>query len=202
MQLLDVQVGEPFDMARNILTALGHTQSSSATNPSAAFDILCPKTTSTASPNTLSSRFGLGVFPLHTECAHWPVPPRYLVLCCLNPGGRADTSILDLSTLLSDLKREAGRIPLLCNRGRRSLHVTLYDRSTDGWRYDTSCLVPVTNEGRELLQEVAVRVSSGVRQTVRWTPGRVAVIDNWREAHGRHDAVCTSGRRLLRMVIK
>src|SRR6185436_2134964 len=42
---------------------------------------LAPRVSGT--PNTYSGIFGLGRFPFHTDLAHWPVPPRYLVLRCI-----------------------------------------------------------------------------------------------------------------------
>lgn len=189
-------------MARAIQDKLHLGPGRSAIDRSLPFDILSPKSTSAARSNTLSSRFGLGAFPPHTECAHWPVPPRFLVLCCLADGGRADTSIIDLVSVLGDLQTEAALVPLLCNRGRRSFHVTFYDSATGHWRYDTSCLAPMTSEGVELAEEVALRLTRGRARPVNWVPGQVALIDNRREAHGRDDAQLTSGRRLLRMVIE
>src|ERR1700720_1820892 len=58
-------------------------------NPSPIREIQ-PQTLEDATPNTLSSRFGLGQFPFHTDTAHWKIPARYLVLYCVcrGRGGR------------------------------------------------------------------------------------------------------------------
>src|SRR6266851_134174 len=46
--------------------------------------------------NTLSSRYGTGPFPLHTEAAYWPEPPHFLMLYCVSAfSGRQDTVMLD-----------------------------------------------------------------------------------------------------------
>lgn len=36
-----------------------------------------------STPNTYSGIFGLERFPFHTDLAHWPIPPRYLLLRCI-----------------------------------------------------------------------------------------------------------------------
>jgi hypothetical protein len=38
----------------------------------------------TAPPNTYSGIYGIDRFPFHTDLAHWRLPPRYLLLRCLN----------------------------------------------------------------------------------------------------------------------
>src|SRR5438876_672320 len=47
-----------------------------------------------ATPNSLSSRHGTGMFPFHTDAAHWRHPPDYLLLYCCNPGGANRVSLL------------------------------------------------------------------------------------------------------------
>ena len=41
---------------------------------------LKPRLQTEASPNIYSGNYGYGRFPLHTDLAHWCIPPRYLVL--------------------------------------------------------------------------------------------------------------------------
>ena len=53
-----------------------------------------------AAPHTLSSRYGLGAFPLHTDTAFWPLPARYLIMRILGDHSRP-TTILDFKTAFS-----------------------------------------------------------------------------------------------------
>src|SRR5882757_6334493 len=46
-------------------------------------------------PNNYSGIFGLNAFPLHTDMAHWPNPPRYLMLRCVKGHGEVSTDLLD-----------------------------------------------------------------------------------------------------------
>src|SRR5271166_474912 len=47
---------------------------------------IIPQTPETAMSGSLSSRYGLGMLPLHTDTAHWSRPCRYLVLACAEIG--------------------------------------------------------------------------------------------------------------------
>jgi len=62
-----------------------------------------------ANTNTLSSRYGMGAFPVHTEAAYLHKPPRFLLLYCIEPGrGGRTTVLLDgkaLSSRLPDVRR-------------------------------------------------------------------------------------------------
>ena len=58
-----------------------------------------PQPKERANPNTLSSRYGLGAFPFHTEAAYLSAPPRFLLLYCVHPGdGARPTLLLDASS--------------------------------------------------------------------------------------------------------
>ena len=45
-----------------------------------------------ASPNSYSGIYGTGAFPMHTDMAHWHLPPRYLLLRCVR--GHEDVKTL------------------------------------------------------------------------------------------------------------
>ena len=49
----------------------------------AEVQVLTPRHEATTSPNTYSGNFGIHAFPLHTDLAHWFLPPRYLALRCV-----------------------------------------------------------------------------------------------------------------------
>ena len=61
--------------------------------------VLKPQVSDDAPSNTLSSRYGIGAFPFHTETAYWYRPARFLVLHCSNPGsGTRPTLLVDTRT--------------------------------------------------------------------------------------------------------
>jgi hypothetical protein len=47
--------------------------------------LILPKRTG-SNAKSLSVRPGLGSFPMHTDSAHLPQPPRFVVLVCDSPG--------------------------------------------------------------------------------------------------------------------
>jgi hypothetical protein len=49
----------------------------------ATVQTLIPRKVSSSPPNTYSGNFGHAEFPLHTDLAHWALPPRYLLLRCI-----------------------------------------------------------------------------------------------------------------------
>lgn len=61
---------------------------------------LSPLSEAEAPPNTYSGTYDLREFPLHTDMAHWHVPPHYLLLRCVVPEPRVLTSLLSASQIL------------------------------------------------------------------------------------------------------
>src|ERR1035438_1267433 len=57
----------------------------------------------TAEPNTYSGNYGLGEFPLHSDLAHWTVPPQYLGLRCLSGIAGVHTKLLDGNDLIDGI---------------------------------------------------------------------------------------------------
>lgn len=53
-----------------------------------------------AAPNTYSGNFGVGEFPMHTDLAHWAIPPRYLVLRCIQGASEVSTGLIDGNVLI------------------------------------------------------------------------------------------------------
>ncbi len=70
---------------------------------------ICPQLRAEAKPNTLSSRYGMGPFPFHTDVAHWLLSARFVILYCQQPGsGARPTLLLDSwSWDLSEAQRRA-----------------------------------------------------------------------------------------------
>ena len=54
-------------------------------------------------PNTYSGNYGTDEFPLHTDMAHWAVPPRYLLLRCVIGAASVATRLLDGRQLVATI---------------------------------------------------------------------------------------------------
>src|SRR5216684_7723876 len=54
---------------------------------------LRPRDSNEVSRNQYSGHYGLGEFPLHSDLAHWTIPPRYFLLRCIVGGDDVFTRI-------------------------------------------------------------------------------------------------------------
>jgi len=150
---------------------------------------LTPKAAST--PNTYSGIFGLGRFPFHTDLAHWPVPPRYLLLRCVVGYGDVPTMLLDGRAVAEEVGSETmARALVRPRRPRRGEFrlLRLRQQSAEGdiIRWDEVYLKPASPVG----QDVSERIQAYL-ETCQSTPvamvadGDVLVLDNWRILHSR-----------------
>ena len=155
---------------------------------------LSPKRLPDAPPNTYSGNFGVDEFPLHTDLAHWAVPPRYVALRCLAGSRSVRTRLFDGRQLIGRfgvalLQRTLvqPRRPLV--NGRQLLRVldeVSNTARTRCLRWDDVYLRPAT--------EMSHRVVENVRRCLGDLPttdvilggrGDTIVFDNWRYLHGR-----------------
>ena len=147
--------------------------------------ILKPNSLDASEPNSYSGNFGLSEFPLHTDLAHWPIPPRYLALQCVLGSNKITTRLLDSEDIskavgASKLERTlarprrplAGEFPLLTLRSRGSV-----DTSTL-FRWDSIFIKPASSWSRGVFQEV-VDAIKGVQaqEVILKNPGDLLVVD-------------------------
>lgn len=111
-----------------------------------AVQVLTPKTQKQARRRSLSAIHGVGTQPLHTDGAHQPAPPDFVVL--------AASSASSTPTMLwrppDDLWwREHATVGVfLVDGGRRRFLATARDAS--GLRYDPVCMTPLDSHARRL----------------------------------------------------
>ena len=158
----------------------------------AEVQVLTPHHTAHATPNTYSGNFGTQAFPLHTDLAHWFLPPRYFALRCIIGSRQVSTSLVDVKDLISVVGRRNLTRALV--RPRRPLKhnrplLRLLSRREDGselFRWDSLFVVPATNESQVICETVAnVLASINPKEVWLENPGDTLIIDNWRMLHGR-----------------
>jgi alpha-ketoglutarate-dependent taurine dioxygenase len=160
-----------------------------------------------ATPNTYSGNYGRGEFPLHTDLAHWSLPPRFLVLRCVVGAKDVPTRLvdgLDLIEAIGELKMSRAIVqPRRPLAGRLSLLRLLDIRArAKVLRWDDLFIVPVTAEGKCAFE--AVRHHLAQTKSIEITlskPGDTLIVDNWRMLHGRAAALRVTTRRLDRAYI-
>lgn len=166
---------------------------------------LRPHGASSAPPNTYSGNFGIGEFPMHTDLAHWAVPPRYLALRCIQGSPEVATGIVDGNVLIGDLGRALLRRTLV--QPRRPLRngkqiLRLLDCFEDGdapiLRWDSIFLRPATANSEVAYKQVSEYIDSMVAENVvLLTPGDTLIVDNWRMIHRRSPVPATAENRRI-----
>ena len=125
---------------------------------------ISPQIASNALSNTLSSRYGLGPFPPHTDTAYWRTPARYLMLLCKNAGkGGRMTSLVDTSQWKLDRCDEAlltGAIYTV--HAARPFLATIAKRAATQLqiRYDRECMTPTSADAPAALKLVQSLLSN------------------------------------------
>jgi hypothetical protein len=144
------------------------------------FERLIPHEANNARQRSLSRDHGLGMFPLHTDCAHWVAPPRWTIAWCETNEERRCTLLLPWATLRAGVV-DRGPATFLVRNGHRSFFTTVGTQA----RIDGSCMVAQTSTARALLAAAEEFVDASVVVSVEWHPGTILVLDNHRVLHGR-----------------
>ena len=137
--------------------------------------------------NTYAGNYGFGKLPLHSDLAHWHIPPRYLMLRCVVPDPQVFTLLLHHSEVVGKLSPVVVHRALF--RPRRRLDGKMFLlRLRDGgiFRWDQLFLIPENNEAY-LVQNLMTNDISGfnVKEIALDKPSKTIVIDNWNMLHGR-----------------
>jgi L-asparagine oxygenase len=154
--------------------------------------ILTPRRVDESPRNIYSGNYGFGEFPLHTDLAHWSVPPRYLALRCIAGAADVATRLLDSGELVSTLGSTTFRHALVQPRRpierARPLLRLLEQGSGEPplFRWDRLFVVPATTESSIIFDAVGRYLATATPvEIVMVNPGDTLVIDNWRMLHGR-----------------
>jgi alpha-ketoglutarate-dependent taurine dioxygenase len=159
-----------------------------------------------APPNTYGGHYGNAALPLHTDFAHWFIPPRYLALRCVCGNENVATRLLDGRYIVADigvaeLRRTLVR-PRRAVKGRRPLlHLLQHTGDADLTilRWDELFLVPASSASNGAFVNVKERIYASETHTVVLRDvGDTLVVDNWRILHGRSSAVTGRDRVLER----
>ncbi|MFC5694521.1 TauD/TfdA family dioxygenase [Pseudomonas sp. GCM10022186] len=195
----DVTLDELQDRVYSIALELGPIRASRKRR--GLVDHLRPTNTWAANPRSLSAVYGTGEFPWHTDGAHWPVPPRYLVIACAQASPAAATTFVwDARQCESINSAIASRAVFRISNGARSFYSTATSSLRPYYRYDPGCMSPMDSAAK-VLQEAIEQEGASVTSQITWKPGLIAIIDNWRCLHRRANAGQDSTRYLLRSTV-
>ena len=167
----------------------------------AEIQLLTPRQTFDASPNTYSGNFGVQSFPLHTDLAHWFLPPRYFALRCVVGSRNVSTNLVDTQDLISIVGRKGLMRALV--RPRRPLQhrlpllrlLSTHDDGCEMFRWDSLFVEPATPTSLVVCQSVSIFLESVEPTAIQLENlGDTLIIDNWRMLHGR-SRVSPSGQQ-------
>jgi L-asparagine oxygenase len=152
---------------------------------------LRPRNTHEVGKNQYSGHFGMETFPLHTDLAHWALPPHYLVLRCIIGSNDVFTHILPWARILDLIGaatlRKAVFTPRSGRHGRAGLVRAMSQHGLDEvLRWDPIFLRPINHHARTLASVMLDSTwDSKVTKILLLEPGDTILIDNWQMMRGR-----------------
>lgn len=117
--------------------------------------VLVPTPAADAPRQTLSSQYGTGAQPLHTDTAFWPIPVRYVVLS-VRGDKRRSTELLSFDDAISTLgTSERSLVDRSVWHARPSVgnfycSMRFQCDGIRGWRFDPITMVPINAAARTL----------------------------------------------------
>ena len=164
---------------------------------------LIAKTKTDAKPGTKSSIRGLNSFPLHTDQASLPLPPRYIFLRSIYGKSASPTYVFCFREHLIDTELlyslSAG---LWACRGSRSPHIcSVWENGRVKW--DEDCMRPLDRIAKHAHQNFCSFLMSAPKTYHTWPDcSSVLLIDNWTTMHGRASVTVGEYRKLERLYLE
>jgi L-asparagine oxygenase len=152
---------------------------------------LMPRHIGEVGPNQYSGNYGMAEFPLHTDLAHWALPPRYFILRCIIGTKDVFTHILPWSHIVSVVGLSTLRRAVFTVRKQRVgysglLRAMSTQKGFDLFRWDPIFLRPVNAAAHRVKEIISTHEwRDSIRRVLMENPGDTIVVDNWRTVHGR-----------------
>lgn len=163
--------------------------------------LLKVQTANEGHPNSLTSRYGTGRFDYHTDGAHFPKVPRYLVMrLATGAMSKRPTELIDLIDVLSIEERKV----LQTERWKYSYGYKCFLStiiSNEGLRYDPNIMRPAVKSRNNALKIISHYTRTIKPIKVDWIEGRIVVVDNHRIIHARASASGETENRILERVM-
>lgn len=150
-------------------------------------EILQPKKSSNATHFSLSSKYGLDDFPLHTDGAQYPIPPKYIVLRA-KVNSETGTTIAN-AQLLKELSqwKEIENTTWIVKSEVGNIYTSIFDKQiVEGYevlRYNKQIMKCLNKKIKSEWAELAIQ--NLPTETIYWKRNTTLIIDNWRLLHGR-----------------
>jgi len=169
---------------------------------------LTPQSVKEARTNTTSSKYGFGTFPPHTDFAHWPEPPRWLLFRLASEASKTPTLLFDSVNLRLDEKfgahwrRAVWRVDRVCRRFLCSMDFSVDDRKAIRW--DPEVMRPHGPLASAIATDLAREINATAyieAEKLFWTCHDSALlVDNWRMLHARPTVADDDRHRVLERI--
>jgi hypothetical protein len=148
---------------------------------------LIPRAADQTSANSYGGIYGLGHFPLHTDMAHWYIPPHYFLLRCMEPAPDVKTLVLHSRFVFADEDEVTLRRALFRPRRRLGGRLTCLRLYESGrYRWDANFITPMSKSAIELRERIIQRAQATKPKEISLnTPMDCIVLDNWSVLHAR-----------------
>lgn len=200
---------EPKRPPQNILTIAAAFGNPIASPGRPLIQTLIARQAKIAPLRSMSSMLGLNEFPLHTDMAHWPVPPRYIVFECILNKPQIPTVLVDGKLIFkrhkyaSEWSRAAWKVTGVSTSF--SCSTLFQEAGIKGIRWDPCCMRPLGPLAEQVypsLLRITRRALTGNGVPIIWAKqGIFLIIDNWRMFHSRPSIPDGGGSRILRRVL-
>lgn len=163
---------------------------------------LTPNRAEDKEASSYSGNYGMEEFPLHTDMAHWFIPPPYLLLRCIEPAAQVYTTVVSIRTIVDAEDPEIFKRALFRPRrrldGRLSI-LRLYDRGI--FRWDQLFVLPINSRATELQARIARRIEDeDVASLCYESATDCVLVDNRNAVHGRTSVPGFAANRVLERV--
>lgn len=164
---------------------------------------IVPREQENAPRNLYSGNYGLGHFPLHTDLAHWYIPPHYIILRCIVPSSTVFTRLIEFARCLRGIPestiQRAQFLPRRNVAGKK--HLLRVYQEIEAYhllRWDELFIVPANHEAVEVQNPLILAMSkcSPVELSLSH-PADTLIIDNWRMLHGRSSVPLNGLERIV-----
>jgi hypothetical protein len=148
--------------------------------------------------DSLSRRYGLGKFPIHTDCAYLNIPPKYIVLRYIGEyANPTPTSLVlfDLARLTIEELEFISRIIWYVKSPGKGFYSTILQR--DIIRYDAE-VMKMVNSGENRMNGILAKMETS---EIQWTRNKTLVVNNHKILHFRSNVSdAESNRRIIQRI--
>src|SRR5258708_15280250 len=165
---------------------LAHSLGAPWSRPGGVIEQLRVRLPEDASSRSLSGIHGRGAFPLHTDFAHYAIPPRYVLLrnACTVPVRPTTVQPLDVLSCSEAAYRTLQRRIWVIRGGPFLFYAPVLFGAGGYVRWDSGCMSP-SALAADALHVWTECLALAEPFSFDWDVNTALVIDNWRTLHGR-----------------